>query len=133
MNNHLTLICLLHFVFIFTKKSSIFFMKIFFNKMTEKLEQIRTNLQKLHGVLEEAKTDFFVDKELFLNSTIFKMGRFIRLYHELMKDLEIELDIDMEEALEDLDPTRSLIEDLKTIKMEWDSFLKSLDENVDDL
>lgn len=95
--------------------------------MSEKLEQIRTDIKKLYNVLEEAKTDFIDNRELFLKSKIFKMGRFIQLYHELMKDLEIELDIDMTEALEDLDPSRNLVEDLKTIKIEWDSFLKSLD------
>lgn len=101
--------------------------------MSEKLEQIRTDIKKLYNVLEEAKTDFIDNRELFLKSKIFKMGRFIQLYHELMKDLEIELDIDMTEALEDLDPSRNLVEDLKTIKIEWDSFLKSLDNEVNKL
>ncbi len=101
--------------------------------MSEKLEQIRTDIKKLYNVLEEAKTDFIDNRELFLKSKIFKMGRFIQLYHELMKDLEIELDIDMTEALEDLDPSKNLVEDLKTIKIEWDSFLKSLDNEVNKL
>ena len=98
--------------------------------MKEKLEQIRVDFQKLQNVLDEAKNDVDTDRGLFLKSKIFKMGRFIRLYHELMKDLEVDLDTDTVEALEDLDPTRDMIKDLATLKIDWDQFLKSLEDNV---
>ena len=97
--------------------------------MLEKYELVKEDLNKLQNVLNEAKQDYSEDRECFLKSKIFKMGRFIRFYHEFMKDLEVTIDQDTLEALENFN-NPLLITKLNQLKTDWDEFLKILDEKV---
>lgn len=94
------------------------------------LETIREDLEKLKLVLKEARDDYAVDFEGFKKAKIFRMGRFIRLYHEFMSHLDVELDTDTENALRELVGNDSLVNELNLFKSEWDSFLREIETNV---
>ena len=90
--------------------------------MTELDEQFKQDLKRLQNVLEEAKLDYATDAEDFLKQKVFKMGRFIRLYFELLQHLDVHLDTDIPNVLKDLE-----LNELKQFKSNWNSFLHSLE------
>lgn len=96
------------------------------------LDLIKDALVKLENVLEEARTDYAADNEAFYASKIFKMGRFIRLYSEFMKKLDVLIDIDVNSALEmyENDNENKLVSRLDKFKSNWNEFLENVEKNV---
>ena len=95
------------------------------------LDLIKDALVKLENVLEEARTDYTADNEAFYASKIFKMGRFIRLYSEFMKKLEVLIDIDVNSALEMYDDNENkLVSRLDKFKSNWNEFLENVEKKV---
>lgn len=76
-------------------------------------------LQSLIQVLTECQSDFEADRELFFAKNVFKAGRFIRLYAQLMEKLNVMIGDDVADELEELD----LHEQHSRFLSDWDSFL----------
>jgi hypothetical protein len=87
---------------------------------------IQTDFEKLESVLNEAESDFNNDSQLFYSKNIFKMGKFIQLYSELMNHLEIHVKEDVEQELD--------VYDLKarheSFLSNWDSFLERIERQA---
>lgn len=91
------------------------------------------NFTKLQNVLNEAQKDFGGDPKSFYKTNIFKMGRFIRLYADLMKQMNTKLNEDFKEELDNVDFEMNLekkeayLDKLSIFINEWDSFLKEIE------
>lgn len=84
---------------------------------------IEDDLLKLENVLTEGKQDYQHDASLFYKTGIFKMGRFIRLYSELMKRLGAHVNEDVLNDLENFD----LEKRLQNFLSNWDNFLQEIE------
>lgn len=80
---------------------------------------MKTHLNRLELLLDEAKNDLDADPELFRTRKIFKMSAFIGTYFQLMKELGVHVSEDIETAVEE--PADWL--KLAQIKSDWDAFL----------
>lgn len=96
--------------------------------MKELISQISDDIDELQNVLNDARQDYLTDRDLFYKLNIFKMGRFIRLYSDLMKHLGTKLNEDAMAELEGLD--EGLFARLEKLKVEWNDFLRDVESNV---
>lgn len=94
--------------------------------LADKQASVADYISKLQNVLIEAKNEFSSDQEIFLKIKIFKMGRFIRFYSELMTFLGTKLDEDTVEEMENFD--NNLADQLKLLKLDWDEFVLSIEK-----
>ena len=85
----------------------------------------KAHLLKLADVLNEAKRDYDIDENLFCKKNIFKMGRFIGLYADFMKGLNVLTNDDVEYELNQND-----LDFLNQLKSDWDNFLLNIDQMV---
>lgn len=81
-------------------------------------------IERLHFVLEEARNDAKESLVDFLNSKIFNMGRFIRIFSELLVSLKIDLYDDLQIS----DDQSELKNKLDDFLIKWDEFLKEIEE-----
>lgn len=96
------------------------------------------NFSKLQSVLDEAQKDYDDDRKEFCDKKIFKMARFIRLYADLMKQMNANLNEDFLEEIDNIDFELNLqkkegyLENLTCFLNQWDSFLTNIEtrENV---
>ena len=96
---------------------------------------INDDFSKLEDVLNEAQNDFAIDMDIFCKTKIFKMGKFIRIYSDLMKHLDVKVNEDVEEALEmhqddGLIGTLNLKNRLDQFIKNWNGFLEKVEQNV---
>ena len=93
---------------------------------------INEDLSKLEKVLDEAKHDFANDVVTFCKTNIFKMGKFIRIYSDLMKHLNVIVNNDVQEALEmkDDDGKESFQSRLEDLIKNWNHFLEKVEQHV---
>ena len=99
----------------------------------EIIEKLNESFVKLESVLDEAKNDYSLDLEAFCKTKIFKMGRFIRLYSDFMKLLNIIVNDDVHEALalyNDKVKDKYFSERLNKFIAEWNEFLGIVEKNV---
>lgn len=100
--------------------------------------QFDENFSKLKCVLDEARQDSDNDPKEFCAKKIFKMGRFIRLYADLMKLLNAKLNEDFLEELDNIDYELSLkkndgyVENLSSFLNQWNSFLTNIETKESD-
>ncbi|RNA05908.1 Prostamide prostaglandin F synthase [Brachionus plicatilis] len=98
-----------------------------------KIPLLEENFSKLQTVLDEARQDFSNDVESFCKTGIFKMGRFIRFYADLMKQMNTKLNEDFVEELDNVDFELNLeekegnSEKMRKFLMEWNDFLKEIE------
>jgi hypothetical protein len=88
--------------------------------------QIESDLRNLDSVLNEARLDFENDSESFYAKKIFKMGRFIRMYAELMGHLDVLVGDEVEDALAEFGFDQRQKEFLKG----WDLFLSEIEQKA---
>lgn len=102
-------------------------------KLQLKKKLVEEDLLKLENVLDEAINDFKDEANGFYKSKIFKMGRFIRLYSELMQHLGVDLKEDTFEELENIDfESKSDADNRKRLELfieNWDQFLAKVEKN----
>jgi len=98
---------------------------------------VSDDLSKLEVVLDEAQNDYAIDVESFCQTKIFKMGKFIRIYSELMNHLDVRVNDDVQEALEILETENAeTIEKpmfknrLEDFIRNWNNFLEKVEQNV---
>ena len=96
------------------------------SKEKEKYLLIQNQLDQIEKVLSEAKCDFSTDSSQFFAKNIFKMGRFIRLYSDFMKLLEVLVADDVSDELENYTNSRLSIQHTSLLA-EWDQFLSEIE------
>jgi hypothetical protein len=87
---------------------------------------IKLGLEKLQCVLEETRVDYAENADEFYAKKIFKLGRFIRLYADLMIHLDVLIGDEVEEALSDYDLDKVHGDFLQN----WDSFLSEIEHSA---
>jgi hypothetical protein len=100
--------------------------------MNSNEQTVKKNIEELESTLDEAKRDFEADSALFKSSKIYRMGRFMRLYADLMNHLDALDDNDTTSAIENLqsDQEHKLGERLAHFKHDWDGFLEQVENQV---
>lgn len=96
------------------------------------LESVNAIIQSLETTLNEAIDDSKNDFNLFIESKIFKLGRFIGQYYELLKSLDVEVNDDLKDALESIDDTNTISKRLDKFLIEWNHFLDEIEFKYDD-
>jgi hypothetical protein len=93
---------------------------------------VKESIEQLESTLNEAKQDFDVDSVLFKSSKIYRMGRFMRLYADLMNHLDVLGDNETASAIQDLESNNELKlgERLAHVKRDWDGFLEKVENEV---
>jgi hypothetical protein len=98
---------------------------------------VSDDLSKLEVVLDEAQNDYAIDVESFRKTKIFKMGKFIRIYSELMNHLDVRVNDDVQEALEIIETENAEIIEKPMFKnrledfiRNWNNFLEKVEQNV---
>jgi hypothetical protein len=96
---------------------------------------INDDFSKLEDILNEAQNDFAIDMDTFRKTKIFKMGKFIRIYSDLMKHLDVKVNEDVEEALgiqqdDGLIDTLNFKNRLDRFIKDWNDFLEKVEQNV---
>lgn len=91
------------------------------------MTQIESILSDLEKVLNEAIEDSALNLEEFLNGKIFKLGRFIGLYNQLLKESRV----DFSQDLEDLFDSQEILYKTKYEKLlaDWNKFLFQIEES----
>ncbi|CAF0994109.1 unnamed protein product [Brachionus calyciflorus] len=77
---------------------------------------------------EDARKDLDEDISGFCKAKIFKMGRFIRLYSELMRHFNVNFNEDLLEEISELD--ENFEQRIKNFLIEWDYFLNEFENRV---
>ena len=100
----------------------------------EKCSLLLDHINKIQQVLDDSKAAYESDVASFLKTNIFQMGKFIRLYSELMSRLKTKLNQDTIDELELIDQETNnqfhLVQSLSKLKYEWDAFLELVEQNV---
>jgi len=93
---------------------------------------VKESIEQLESTLDEAKQDFEADSVLFKSSKIYRMGRFMRLYADLMNHLDVLGDNETASAIEQLEnrDEPGLNERLGHLKRDWDGFLQRVEHEV---
>lgn len=85
-------------------------------------------IKKLEILLNECKEDYEADNTLFCKSKIFKMGQFIKIYSDWMKNLNVKLNEDLLDELRNIDD--NLVDMVHKLFLEWDEFLELIEKNL---
>lgn len=105
--------------------------------MDEKVASAAELIGKLQGYLVDAKNDLQADKPSFYNvpgAKVFRMGRFIRTYVELMKLFNTKMKDDVIEgfeAIEAEEPELKLVEKFEKLLEDWDAFCHEIENNME--
>jgi hypothetical protein len=92
------------------------------------MEKLNIIFNKLNETLDEAIKDSTESLSEFCNSKIFKLGKFIGLYHDLLKVSNVDCNEDLKESLNDTDKTCGLYQNLEEFLTKWNLFLDDIEE-----
>ena len=98
-----------------------------------KRSEVAEYIHQLQSILKQAKNDFETDPELFYQANIFKMGKFIPTYSELMKFLQVVVSDDVFRELKEIDSDLAeshLASSLDKFMLSWNIFLQSVEPKV---
>lgn len=90
---------------------------------------IEDHIGKLETTLAESKNDFNTDAALFCKTGIFKMGKFIRLFGELMRHLDVHVKEDVLPHLR-LMYGQNYQNRLESLFQNWNTFLEIVEQYV---
>ena len=93
-------------------------------------ELIEEDLDKFQLYLNESQSDYENDSTLFYKKNIFKMGRLIRLYSDLMEHLNVHVREDVELELENYSNNDDLIDKFRLLNRNWNDFLNRIEQNA---
>jgi len=96
------------------------------NLIASTMDEAKKRLSTLGQILAEAEIDAKESLKDFANGKIFKMGRFIRVYSELLCGLDAASNEDLIDELRDADDS-SILQDLNDFLAKWDAFLEDVE------
>ena len=91
------------------------------------MEKVELLLIKLQAILDEAIEDSNANLNEFLNSKIFKIGKFIGIYHEILKALQVDCNDDLKDSLD-----VNLYNKLERFLANWNLFLNEVETKYND-
>lgn len=98
-----------------------------------KRHQAAKYIHELRTTLDQARSDYASNSEQFYDANIFKMAKFIPVYSELMKHLEVVISDDVFQELTDIDEDcedSRLASSLQDLMRDWDDFLLTVEPKV---
>jgi hypothetical protein len=94
------------------------------------MDEIEVCLKNLENILNEAKASINSDLSLFCSKEVFGLGRFIRIYSEILRQLDVSVNDDIAQAFESLDPSMQSYNKLLDVLSEWDRFVELIDKRA---
>jgi hypothetical protein len=96
------------------------------------MEGVSILICNLNDVLDEARQCINNDLNSFCNKKIFALGKFIGIYSEILKKLQVNVNEDIRDAFKYLDPSMVCYDQLMNILSEWDQFVRIIDQKANE-